>query len=160
MRKTLIVLTVLVAFFVGTLTVPTRTAPAGLAQGVWFPAWGAETYQASSSTYVMDLTGERVTVTFYAPRSGDIEGAACLVGAVGNAPDNGLRISLQNVSLTDGIADGTILGGTNAFVDTAAGQPAAAGWLESGDFAANETVVTGELVALAIEFIRSSPSIR
>lgn len=121
--------------------------------GLWIPEKTDESYQFAGGTFVMDASGEKVTITFQAPATGNLQRFEFYVQAVGNAPDNGLKCSFQQRSLTDGIANGTILGASNgAHVTTAGGTPSAVGWVNPGNFGEVAAVTIGDELSLVIEF--------
>lgn len=115
----------------------------------WFPhgMWPNSTFSINTNTYVMDASGEKAVLVFRVPKTGNIDRLAAVIAAVGNAPDNGLRFSLQNVQATDGQPDGTV--DENA---TVASGSVATGWLESGALSAARAVTRNDLLAAVIDF--------
>jgi len=128
------------------------TIPAGGLGGVWIPHKGDEFSGVLSSIYTIDALNERVTVSFRAPRTGTLTRFETCISAVGNSPNNGLKLSFQQISASDGMANGTILGGGAAHITTAANTPSAAGWLATADFGAGVAVTAGDPLACVIEF--------
>jgi hypothetical protein len=109
-----------------------------------YPTW---TFDVTS--FQINASGEVAVLVTRMPVAGTIDKLATIVAAVANAPDNGLRFSLQGVGAA-GLQDGTIKQATNAFATVASGS-VATGWLESGAFAANYTVTRNELLALVLD---------
>jgi hypothetical protein len=121
--------------------------------GLWMPCKSDESYQIGGATYVLDASGERMTVTFRAPKTGTLTRFEVVVSALTNAPDNGLKFSFQSASATDGMPSGTILGATaGAHVTTAGGSPSATGWLNPGDFGETVAVIAGDVLCAVVEF--------
>jgi hypothetical protein len=118
----------------------------------WYPSSPmAAVHSADTTNFQINASGEIVAMVARMPRAGTIDKMAAIVHAVANAPDNGLRFSLQGVSASTGLNDGTILESTNAFATVASGS-VTTGWLESGAFAASHTVTRNELLALVVDF--------
>jgi hypothetical protein len=120
--------------------------------GFWLPQKQDETYAVSGATYVMDASGEKVTVTFMAPKTGTLTRFEMLVATLTNAPDNGLKCSFQTVDGSTGLPTGTIMGSGSAHVTTAGGSPSAAGWFNPGDFGASVAVTAGDVLSAVVEF--------
>lgn len=116
---------------------------------VWLPhgMFPNTTYALQTTTYLMDASGEKACLIFRVPKTGNIDRLAAVIAAVANAPDNGLRFSLQNVQLTDGQPDGTV--DENA---TVASGSVATGWLESGALSASRAVTRNDLLAAVLDF--------
>jgi hypothetical protein len=114
---------------------------------VWYPfpyfntGWSVNTTQLQ-----MNANGERVFLVWRVPRAGNIDKFAAVIAAVGNAPDNGLRFSFQNVDSV-GEADGTV----DQFATVASGS-VVTGWLDPGTFDSSRTVARGDWVALVLDF--------
>ena len=98
------------------------------------------------STYTLDASGEKCVLVVQAPKTGNIEGIETYIAAVGNAPDNGIRFSIQAV---DGAGDND--GTPIQSVTTAGGTPSAAGWLDPGDLSAVIAVTKGDLLAIVVD---------
>src|SRR5688572_217111 len=117
----------------------------------WYPlAPKAGVWAFDTTNFALDATGEVVVLVAKAPIAGTIDRLGTIVQAVSNAPDNGLRFSLQGVNAANNLNDGTILEATNAFATVASGS-VATGWLDSGAFASSHTVTRGELLAFVID---------
>lgn len=119
-----------------------------LTGGLWVPT-PANGFAFDETLYVIDATTERVALIVRCPKAGVIDRFDAHVGVVTNSPDNGLRFSIQGVSLVTGLPDGTILGATsNAFVTYA--HTVTTGW-KATDFGETVTVTRGQLIALVID---------
>lgn len=103
-----------------------------------------------TTTNQINASGEVVVLVAKMPQACVIDRLGTIISAVANAPDNGLRFSLQGVSATTGLNDGTIIESTNAFATVASGS-VATGWLASGAFATNHTATRGELLAFVLD---------
>ena len=116
--------------------------------GLWTPQYKALGSSALSNTiYVIDATGEVAVMVIRCPKAGNLQGFEAMIGTVTNAFDNGVRFSFQDVDLATGLQDGVV----DQFVTTAGGTPAAAWWLNPGNFNATRAVAMGDLVALVID---------
>ena len=116
--------------------------------GLWIPSWKAlGNATIDTTTFLIDATGELVALICRVPKTGNLTRFEAMIGAVANAPDNGLRFSFQGVSLTTGVPDGVIV----ESITTAGGSPSAAGWLNPGDFNVARAVTQGDLLALVID---------
>lgn len=128
-------------------------AQVDLKQGLWYGSLiGQSNVTVNTGTFVMDATGEHATAIIQAPRTGTIRRVEAYIATVTNAPDNGLRFSLQGVSATTGQRDGVVKGSGSAAATTAAGTPSAAGWVNPGNFASLYSATRGELLAVSIDF--------
>lgn len=117
----------------------------------WYPfAPRAGGWLFDTASFQINATGEVAVLVARAPIAGTIDRFATIVTAVANAPDNGLRFSLQGVSATTALNDGTILNSTNAFATVASGS-VATGWLDPGAFATSHVTTRGELLAFVID---------
>jgi len=135
------------AIAIGGYDVYLRATAAQLsAGGMMIPARVDESITSvNNNTYVLDLAGKQAAMVFTVPKSGDIEAFEVYVTTVGNAPDNAVRFSFQNVDASTGLPDG---------VDesvTVAGASVTVGHLAPGDFSANRTVVKGEVIAAVVD---------
>lgn len=120
---------------------------------LWFPGvYHGTTFSLATTTYLIDAESETAELIFKAPKTGNIDKFAIVVATVANAPDNGLRFSLQGVSLTTGIADGTFKGATNNAKVTVASGSVVTGWLDSGNFGEVAAVTRNELLAAVLDF--------
>jgi hypothetical protein len=116
--------------------------------GLWIPSWKSTGSVAiDTTTFLMDAAGEYTALIGRVPKAGTLTRFEAFIAAVGNAPDNGLRFSFQGVSLTTGLPDAVI----TQSITTAVNTPAAAGWLNPGDFGASRTVARGDLLALVVD---------
>lgn len=111
------------------------------------------TASLSQNSLTIDLAGERVACVFRAQRSGTIDKFEFDIVTLTTA--EALRVSLQDVSLTNGDPDGT----QDQFRDIATGS-VVAGWNVPGlitsdgtDTGVKRTVTTGDLLALVVEFV-------
>src|SRR5215203_1724241 len=102
---------------------------------------------AIAGTFVIDASGEMAALIMRVPKTGTLTRFEALVQAVGNTPDNGLRFSFQDVSLTTGLPDGVV----DQFATIASGS-VTTGWVSPGDFDSTRAVTRGDLLALVIDF--------
>jgi hypothetical protein len=107
-------------------------------------------WQFDTTNFQINASGEVVVLVAKMPVAGTIDRFATIVTAVANAPDNGLRFSLQGVSATTGLNYGTIIESTNAFATIASGS-VTTGWLDPGAFATSHTVTRGALLAFVLD---------
>jgi len=120
----------------------------GVGQEFWFPPYPQGASQAlNASTFLMDASGEYVSLVLCAPMAGTIDKFGTFLAAVGNAPDNGLRFSMQGVDLSTGLPDGVV----DQFATVASGS-VTTGWLDPGAFDTSRTVTRGELFACVVDF--------
>lgn len=116
--------------------------------GTFFPARGDEgSGSINVSTYVIDATGEKAAFIIQAPKTGNITKFETNVVTVTNAPDDGLRLSFQDVNTTTGQPDGTV----DQFVKTLGGTPSSSGWLNAGNFDNSRAVTKGDIFACVID---------
>lgn len=116
--------------------------------GVWVPPPINGNMTIDAAVFVIDAAGEQAALIFRCPKAGNIDRVDFGV-TVSNSPDNGLRASLQGVSATTGLPDGTILGATNnAFVTYA--HTVTTGW-KSTNFGEVAAVTRGQLVAAVVD---------
>jgi hypothetical protein len=109
---------------------------------------GEEVYTTSLgvATYVMDASGEICAYIFEAPKTGNLTRFEANVAVLGNAFNNGLRFSFQDVSLTTGLPDGVV----DQFATIASGSQAT-GWADPGDFDAPRAVTKGDLLCAVVD---------
>jgi len=119
--------------------------------GFWLPAKGDEAYQFIGTTFRIDAAGEKVQIVFRAPKTGNITGFGLTIITLGNAPDNGLKCSLQSIDAS-GVPSGSILASGNAHVTTAGGTPSATGWFEVTLGAAVAVTRGTDILGAVVEF--------
>lgn len=118
----------------------------------WWPVPFRNTWSFDTTTYTIDASTEVCVLVAQPPKTGNIDKFAAIIQAVGNAPDNGLRFSLQGVSATTGLQDGSILSSGNAYATVASGS-VTTGWLDPGTFAASYAVTRGgDPIAFVMDF--------
>lgn len=107
-----------------------------------------------TTALLIDASGEKFTVVFTVPATGVIDAFGVLLGTVGQAPTNGLKFSLQDVSGADGNPDGVI----DQYRVVTSGITTNT-WLESGlitsdgtDGGTKRSVTVGQRLAAVIEF--------
>lgn len=116
--------------------------------GTWFPRWQDEAVTAiNATTYVLDAAGEVAAFICHAPRTGNIQGVECYIGAVTNVLNNGLRCGIQGVDASTGLNDGSYV----QSVTSAANTPAATGWFSSANFGSVIAVTRGDLIAIVFD---------
>ena len=114
--------------------------------GLWTPAINDEVSHAlGAANYVLDASGEIAAIIFRAPKAGTIVGAALNIGAVSNAPDNGIKVGRQGIGAT-GLNDGSYV----SSVTSSAGTPSATGWFDPGDWDTPQVVAHKELVCVVV----------
>lgn len=122
----------------------------------WVPVpWGTPNGGYSYTTMGMAATGRRVAFVIQCPKAGTLDKFEFRTGTVPNNPDNGLRLSFQDVSLTTGDPDGT----QDQFRDIT-GTISANTWQVPGlmtsdgtDSGTKRTVAQGELLACVVDFV-------
>lgn len=124
--------------------------------GVWFPApWqSTDSVSPSFQTLQLDAAGEKAAHIFTVPKTGTLDTFEFRISAVANNPDNGLRISFQNLD-ANGDPDGT----QDQFRDIA-GPFSANTWIVPGlitsdgtDTGVKRSVTAGDRLAVVIEFV-------
>lgn len=138
---------------VAVLTLPVAAQQVAFNGGrAFYPAYprSAGAWAFDTTSFQINASGEVAVLVAKAPIAGTIDRFATIMSTVANTPDNGLRFSLQGVSTTTGLQDGTIIEGTNAFATVASGS-VGPGWLDPGAFATSHTVTRGELLAWVID---------
>jgi len=121
--------------------------------GLWYvPPLTAGTASSFVGTTI-NAAGEKVAACFRVPKSGVLNRCEFVVGTVGNNPDNGLRVSFQDLDAS-GHPDGT----QDQF-RTMAGPFVGNTWQTPGlmtsdgtDTGIKRTVVAGDRIALVVEF--------
>lgn len=108
-----------------------------------------------SAVGLIDAAAEKVAFIFTVPKTGTLDKIEFRVATVGNNPDNGIRISLQNVDLATGDPDGT----QDQFRDIT-GTITSNTWQVPGlmtsdgtDGGIKRSVTQGELLAVVAEFV-------
>jgi hypothetical protein len=108
---------------------------------------------------VMDANGEYVAWVIQVPKSGTLKNFEFHIGAVGNNPDNGLRLSFQDVDLATGLPDGV----ADQFVDITG--VISTGWQVPGEMTDDgtgtgvpRTVTVGDLLACRVDFVSFTAS--
>jgi hypothetical protein len=110
----------------------------------------------SSATNNINNTNDKMGIVFTVPKSGTLDWFEVRLGTIPDTPDNGLRFSFQDVSLTTGFPDGT----QDQFVDVTSGFTANT-WLVPPSVMTNDgtsggvkrTVTQGDLLACVVEFV-------
>lgn len=130
----------------------TKVVPGGL----WLPSpfYSVGTGIPALDSFLLDAATEKFAHIFRVPRSGVLNRVGFRTGAVANNPDNGLRISFQDLNAS-GNPDGT----QDQFRDVA-GPFSANTWYTTGlltdtgaDGGTKRTVVAGDRIAVVIEFV-------
>lgn len=103
---------------------------------------------------LIDATAEKVAMVFQVPKTGTLDKAEFLLGAVTQAPASGLKVSFQDVSLVNGDPDGTV----DQYRTVTTGLTANA-WVAPGlmtadgtDTGAKRSVTQGDYLAVVVEF--------
>ena len=109
------------------------------------PFYGIVT--VGTATLLIDASGEKAAFIGRVPKTGDLEAFEFCLGAVTQAPTNGLKCSFQDVDLTTGDPDGTV--DQSVVVTTGLTTDA---WVAPGDFSATRAVARGDRLACVIEF--------
>lgn len=74
----------------------------------WPDEWfNINTANYSNNEFTMNASGDRIAVVLQVPKTGTLEQFEFRVATVTNNPDNGIRLSFQDISLTTGNPDGT-----------------------------------------------------
>jgi len=127
-------------------TVPSFAVPA---------MWQMGTGGSSVSAVTLNASGDRIGFVVQCPKAGTLDKFECMVGTVGNNPDNGIRLSFQTVSLSTGDPDGT----QSQYRDIT-GTLAANTWQVPGlmpsdgtDGGVKRTVAAGELLGCVVDFV-------
>lgn len=117
--------------------------------GLWIPEPlpSSTSYPSLTNVVLIDASGEKFALIFRAPKTGTLDSFAFRLGAVTQAPTNGLKCSFQDVSLTTGHPDETV----DQSATVTSGLTANA-WVDPGAFSAGRSVTRGDLVAAVIEF--------
>lgn len=128
--------------------------------GLWMPApWQVGTAAPAHTGLTMDAAAEKYAMIFDVPRSGVLESFEFRTATVLNNPDNGIRISFQNLDAS-GDPDGTqdqfrdITGTINSNTWFAPGLITSDGT----DGGVKRTVTAGDRLAVVIEFISFTAS--
>lgn len=102
----------------------------------------------------IDASGEYVAWIFQAPKTGTLKSCEFNIETVGNNPDNGLRVSFQNVGASDGLPDGT----QDQYVDITG--TVSTGWQAPGLMTHDGTgggtprgVTSGDIIACRVDFV-------
>ena len=121
--------------------------------GFWYPPHFVSGTGLILQTTTLNAAAEKVAAVFRVPRSGVLNRCEFKLGTVGNNPDNGLRVSFQNLDAS-GNPDGT----QDQF-RTLAGPFASNSWNVPGlmtsdgtDTGTKRTVTAGDRIAFVIEF--------
>jgi hypothetical protein len=115
----------------------------------------------SFASILLDASAEKFAVILRVPKTGTLHSFEFRTGAVGNNPDNGIRLSFQDVSLTTGDPDGT----QDQYCDITASLSAST-WqvppnalTDDGTSGGNKRSVTaGDLVACVVEYVSFTAS--
>lgn len=115
----------------------------------WYPfvSGGGGQVALDTSTLVMDASGELVEMILQVPITGTVDRFGAVIAAVTNTPDNGLRFSFRDVSLSTGLQDTTV----DQFATVASGS-VATGWLDPGAFDSSRSVTRGDRLACVLDF--------
>ncbi len=108
----------------------------------------------SLSSILMNAVNDKVAFIVTVPKPGTLDKAEFYMAAVGNNPDNGIRISFQGVDATTGFPDGV----QDQYRDITG--TVSVGWQTPGlmtsdgtDGGSKRSVTQGEKVAVVIEFV-------
>lgn len=114
---------------------------------IWFPCRPLSIgYARDTTTYVIDANGELAAFIGRIPLNGEIDRFAVNISALTDLPDNGLRLSFQDVNAT-GFPDGVV----GQFATIASGA-LVVGWNDPGAFDSPRTVNRGEHISLVADF--------
>src|SRR5207253_4018972 len=126
--------------------------------GVWCPpppsisAAGAPVLNAQA----LSASNHRVAFVIQCPETGTLDSWECKLGTVSNSPDNGMRISFQSISASDGNPDGT----QSQYCDITSGFTSAA-WLvpphaltsDGTSGGTKRSVTRGDMLGCVMEFV-------
>lgn len=108
-----------------------------------------------TSSVLLNASGDKCGFVIVVPKTGTLDKAEFLWFAVGNNPDNGMRVSFQDVDATTGNPDGV----QDQYRDVT-GSPIAAGWCVPGlmtsdgtDVGSKRSVTAGQKLAIVIEYV-------
>jgi len=125
---------------------------AGLIDAPSLPWVGPLGNNQGFTSFLIDAAAEKVALSFMVPKDGNLRKVGFRLGAVTQAPANGLTISLQDFDLTtgdpDGVADATVTVTTGLTANT---------WVEA-QFTADLAVQSGRHLFCVIEFTSFSAS--
>jgi hypothetical protein len=123
----------------------------------WYPHISdpsPDTGSGSLTSGLLNASGDKYAFVFRCPKSGTLDKAEFLLSAVGNNPDNGIRVSFQTVDATTGLPDGT----QDEYRDITG--TLSAGWQVPGlmtsdgtDVGTKRTVTVNDTIAVVIEFV-------
>lgn len=118
----------------------------------WVSTFGGYAQGAS----IINASGDRIAFVIQVPKTGTLDKFELRVAGITNSPDNGIRLSFQDVSTTTGDPDGT----QDQYRDIAAGSLSANSWTVPGLMTHNGTdggnkrsVTRGELLACVVDFV-------
>lgn len=104
---------------------------------------------------VINAGTDMIAMLVQAPKTGTLDKFECLISAIGNSPDNGIRFSFQNADATTGFPDGV----QDQYRDIAAGSLSAT-WTAPGlmtsdgtDVGAKRSVTKGDWIWCVVEFV-------
>ncbi len=122
--------------------------------GLWMPSPIAYSVAPGHNTLLIDASAEKAAWVFTVPKSGVLDKFEFRTGTVINNPDNGLRISFQDLN-----SAGDPDGGQDQYRDIPSGSVTSNTWITPGlmtsdgtDTGSKRTVVAGQRLAVVIEF--------
>lgn len=125
--------------------------------GVWIGKMPQHSAGApgASTMFAMDTSGEKQGVVIRIPKTGTLDKFEFMMSTLTNLPDNGIRLSFQDVDAT-GFPDGT----QDQYRDIASGSLAANTWTAPGlmthdgtDGGNKRSVTEGDVLACVFEFV-------
>lgn len=129
-----------------------------LNQEIWIPTmpeWQTGGTIGSITSVLLNAASDKCAFVFRVPKTGTLDKAEWYLNAVSNNPDNGLRVSFQDVDVATGLPDGT----QDQYRDIT-GALSAATWQVPGlmtsdgtDTGTKRSVTIGDRLAIVIEFV-------
>lgn len=126
--------------------------------GLWLgpiPQWFAAV-PGFTTTTALTASTHKTAMIFQVPHTGTLDKIEFRMGAIANSPDNGIRVSFQDVDATTGAPDGT----QDQYRDIAAGSLTASTWTVPGlmtsdgtDGGTKRSVTKGQWMAAVIEYV-------
>ena len=118
--------------------------------------WAGYPVSGTTTAATMNASGDRCAMVLRAPKAGTLHSFEFLTGTVSNNPDNGLRLSFQDVSTANGDPDGA----QDQYCDIT-GTISNSTWQVPGHALTNDgtsggtkrTVAAGERVGCVIDFV-------
>lgn len=111
----------------------------------------------------INASGDRIGFVFRAPKTGTLHSFECYASVVTNNPDNGVRLSFQDVSATTGMPDTTQdqyrdFTGTAGTINVGWVTPTGPLTSDGTDNGSKRSVTKGDLVACVVDFINFAAS--